>query len=394
MAYQNIPTGYQDTGPLGALWAGENAANIRSQNEMQTIADMFDNIKKKQDYQQNELMNPLRVQDLTQDVDTKSLANQFSRGSLSNRLAESDLAGDIAQQKRPFASDLAAGEVSDARGKKLAYEKTRDTQGGIIAETNSSNRFSTASRIATAAAAMDPVSGAAWIEANGASMDPMLKIGMKHALKTGTMDQFLKAMGGDPKTLRTESEAALDRKSRVQVANIQATAAISTSKNQIDASIQAAASLDFKAAAGIAEHARDSLKISIDQVQNHIDSLKNEGKRGPEFDALLRKKMDIEEQLKKAEENLLRVQKNIIDFYGRLNNPTKTNSNPTGKQGANGTEQKASGGTINWGRDANGLPIPLNTPPPAKSNPANKGLNSLPLQPFPPLIPGTGGARG
>jgi hypothetical protein len=141
--YAPIPTGYVDDGPLGALWAGQNAAAQRDQNEMSNLADMMDMLTKRQTYDQTARMDPERLRNLQFTNTGLDLGNQLSAGKLPNELLMSREQGRMAQTRLNtpnWFEQQVAGGMAEAQGKVTDQKFKADTLQGRVAGENVTNQ--------------------------------------------------------------------------------------------------------------------------------------------------------------------------------------------------------------------------------------------------------------
>ena len=356
--YAPIPTGYVDDGPLGALWAGQNASAQRQQNEMANLADMMDLMTKGQTYDQTERMDPLRVDALRGSNRTTDLANTLSAYQLPSkqRQADADLATLEAQFKFPgFFEGQVAGSAGLSRKNVVEADIAEQTKAGRILGDNVANRKKELDAVDDMLPSMVNMSELQMAE-------HFQKLGVRPEIARGYLDN-IRASGGIKKVVdnmsRTPAAAAAERlqaqkdAADLKRANISAGAQISAAEKNAQAAISAGNKNALAAVLGQTKSLSDQLKMQLSAIADSMDNYKPEDKKSAEFKSMVAAKRVLEDRLEESNRLVEYVTANIVGYAPPPNTKAPINTGRQGKEGVNPT----SSGTISN--------APASTKPPA-----------------------------
>lgn len=274
--YQPIATGYKPEGALGALYAGENAAMARQQNQMANLADMFDQQQKELTYRRGEF-------DLGE-----------SQAMAPNVRATSNLAGAQATSMSTPEAIKAYSEGQLGGYQTTAAKGALDTAllPGAIA-TGKQGAHVTA-LLGVSAALKSGGKGAAtnWVLNN--YTDPDQRKALLNEVQGGTVDSALQQYAlGSPTHIAAKDLDTAKYASAREIANINAASFANTADKQLRAAQLAADKLDLQSAEGAAKAALEAYKASGDELGKMIDQFKPTEKQSPRYLELLKQQGEL-----------------------------------------------------------------------------------------------------
>ena len=303
--YAPIPTGYVDSGPLGALWAGQNAAAQEKQNEMSNLADMMDLMTKGQTYDQTERMDPLRVDQLRGTNRSTDLANTLSAYQLPSkqRQADADLAALEAQFKFPgFFEGEVAGRAGLSRKNVVEADVAEQTKAGRIIGDNATNQgkqVDYAKSLLPGMRGMDELQMVRFMQNRGVSPD-IAGAYLEVIRGKGGIDKLLDNMSRTPATVAAERLQAQKDAADIKKANLSAGAQIAAAERQARAAETANDKLAYTSILGTTNALASQLKVQIAQATESLQQYKKPEDQDATYRAILAGKTDLENRLKDA----------------------------------------------------------------------------------------------
>ena len=314
MAYNQIPTGYSDTGPMGAWWAGQNAAAAEGQNRMQNLADMFDIQQKQEGLQHSQKMNPLLQEQQVTSNTTGGINLADLRRSQPGRTAKT-ASDNLFYQTLFNDPEYNTGRV--AATKAADQTTARDNRIGAATE-----KSKTASQIANFDEIVNSQIGPQ--AARMASMDPSMHITYLNNLNLPIplKDTLAIAASQGPAGLQRLADAiALNAPSHVtkmaeikqqgqnqlDVANVTANGYVKSAERALEQAKLAAekqeTSLQVATLNGIAEN----IKLTQAQIDSDISKFRSEDKQSPAFKDLLDRRKELSKLLDQATKRLIKL---------------------------------------------------------------------------------------
>jgi hypothetical protein len=319
--YGNIPTGYQDDGPLGALWAGGNAAAQRQQNEMANIADIMDMMAKRQTYDQATAMNPLRVQELQGTNEGTRLANVFGQHDLPRKQYESDLAKVVAQSKMMdprYVPGMLESEIAGNQKKVDEAGVYRRTMDSTVGSTNATNQAAIMKQandlIPTLMMIKDPARALQYLQRNGVEpgrADMLMEQWQQPGGLKRLQEALINSVGHQQEMAKIKAQGDNSARS----ASISAAGQVAAAKKQADAAIIAGNKAAMSAIIGTTAQLHAQHKAEVDAISESIDKMLPEDKRrDPEgYKAMVFRRDALQKQVEDSTAVMLKLAKGIAE---------------------------------------------------------------------------------
>lgn len=331
--YQPIQTGYKPEGALGALYAGENAAMARQQNQMANLADMFDQQQKDLTYRTGEF-----------DLGEKQYMAPSKRA-----VSDLDMATAIGKNNPTYLTAMRGGETGQAQS--LAAKGSLDTallplsitagQTKLTSEVgaNKQNSHITALLGANAALKQGGKMGAVkWVLDN--YTDPDQRKVLLSEIELGKMEETLKSYAyTDPKHLAEMDKERYKGGVELEKARIAAAGMENSAKHGANAQYYAYNKDMLTKSLDAVEQGRKQLADNVKEMDGDLRSTiaKAGGKSTPQSIAL-------EAQLTGAKTELTRLNDQHKQLFEQYKNLANFSGMPVAKGGGSTTvTQKVTG---------------------------------------------------
>ena len=344
--YAPIATGYVDEGPLGALWAGQNANAQRQQNEMSNLADLMDMLTKGQTFDQTARMDPERLRQLQFTNTGLDLGNQLAAGKLPNELLMSNEQGRMSDTrlKTPgWFEKQVAGGMAEAEGKVTDQQYKAGTLPGRIAGENVVNQgkqVDYANSLLPSMRGMTEMQMVDFMQSRNVAPD-VAGAYLEIIRGRGGIDKLLDNMSRTPATVAAERLQAQKDSADLKRANISAGAMISSAEKNAQAAISAGNKNALAAVLGQTKSLADQLKMQLGAIENSMDGYKPEEKQSKAFKDMLAAKKVLESRLEESNKLVEYVTANIVGYAPPPSPKAVTNPARQGKEGANPTSSGA-----------------------------------------------------
>jgi len=342
--YGNIPTGYVDDGPLGALWAGQNANTQRQQNEMANLGMLMDYMTKGQAFQQADVMNPLLRDEKMGSNKTTSLANAFTESTLGNRQAISDVTGQEARARLSmpgYFNTLAQKDMDLAGITSLDLQERTATSKGAIAGKNAEYRQKVDSYLTSFIPHlknMAPLEAATAIAESGLEPHQKSTLLKLHGIPGG-LNSMLDGLSRTATSMAAERLQKQQDDAAMRRTNIQATARVEAAKRQADAAIMAGNKAAMSAIIGSTAQLHAQHTAQYDAIKDSIDNMLPEDKRkDPEgYDKMVKRRDALQKQVEDSTAVMLKLAKGIAEGSDALGGGSSKATPPKpGEMGAGG----------------------------------------------------------
>lgn len=318
--YGQYDTAYKPSGALGAFYSGQNAANLEQQNQLATIADIFDQRQKDLTYRSGEF---------------KLGEEQYAAP---NQRAVSDLTGANANYMLDptRVAQMNQGLLGEAQSKVAAgtYDTavlpSKTTAG--IASNESGASESKYKQLATTLSTLDSIATG---QGNMAAVqyvmqnfkDPQQRDTYLGLIRDGQLPTLVEHMAlNAPSQIQKREDLTIQGKTQRDVAAINARSYEYSANKNYEAAVAAAEKGQLATAIAAAKYSADAYKAAFDEVQTNLDMYRKEDQQKPEYKLLLKKKDALRDQMTEAANLLVKMSKE----------PMREITTPTGK-GASGS---------------------------------------------------------
>jgi inosine/xanthosine triphosphate pyrophosphatase family protein len=303
--YGNIPTGYVDDGPLGALWAGQNANAQRQQNQMADLGTLMDYMTKGQAYQQSGRMNPLLIDEKLGTNQRTNLENALTAATNPDKIAVSRSSGMAANAEQAMPGYFTArvqGAMDEAKGKSLEYDTKKATNASDIAAKIGDNNDKLNKYMADfipSLMGMSPVQAAAAVSGSGLA-DHQKQILLQQYQTPGGLKKMLDAMSNTPTTMAAERLQKQKDSADMARTIVQANARIAAAVHGANAAIAAANKGALSAVLGNTHNLSEQLKASVAEINSSIETFKPEDKQSERYRSLVKHRDALQTKLNTA----------------------------------------------------------------------------------------------
>jgi hypothetical protein len=302
--YGQYDTAYKPSGALGAVYSGQNAANLEQQNQLANLADLFD----------------LRQKGITADTGEFDLGEKQYKAQ-SERLA-ADVAGKLSstQLKTPgYFQGRVAGVMGEDQSKAAtgtydtAVLPSKTTAGIATNELGASE--SRYKQLATTLSTLDSIATG---QGNMAAVqyvmqnfkDPQQRDTYLGLIRDGQLPTLVEHMAlNAPSQIQKREDLNTQGKTSRDVAAITARSYEYTADRNYNAAVIAAGKGELAIAIAAAKQSHDTFKAALDETQASLDSFLKEDQQSQKYKDLVTQKTALRQKMIDASDLLIKMSK-------------------------------------------------------------------------------------
>lgn len=301
--YGQYDTAYKPSGALGAVYSGQNAANLEQQNQLATIADIFDQRQKDLTYRSGEFKLGEEQYAAPNVRATSDLAGATARSQNTPQFLASQNAGLQGQ----WASQAAKGAVDTALQPSAITAGIASNESGA-SESRYKQLATTLSTLDSIATGQGNIAAVQYVMQN--FKDPQQRDTYLGLIRDGQLPTLVEHMAlNAPIQIQKREELTIQGKTQRDVAAINARSYEYTADKNYNAAVIAAGKGELAIAIAAAKQSHDTFKAALDEAQASLDAFRKEDQQSQKYKDLVAQKTTLRQKMIDASDLLIKMSK-------------------------------------------------------------------------------------